>query len=237
MKFFEYRVAETKTEFQDAFILRVKPKSPTAVFSFLPGQYVYLKNPNSQTLEKEHPFSITSSPTNRNYLEFCIKIYGDWAEKLSNVTPGSILKISEPHGTFVWNKKIKYAVFLLGGIGIAPVISMLRFVKDTKQTPHITILYGNRTPETVAYRKELEELEMSLNLRVIDIYSHLEPNHPWQGYRGFITRDVLEKEIDFSKKPVFFVVGPHIFIEKMKHELKKLNVKQNQIKEELLGKK
>jgi len=148
---------------------------------------------------------VLSSPIRNDYLEFCIKEYGHWTKELSQIEIGATLYISNPQGSFVWDKTYTNVVFLLGGIGISPIMSMLRFLKDTKQDQSLTLLYGNRTVETIAYKDELETLKKYFTYyNVVHIFSHLPQDHPWNGYRGFITSDILRTEVNFERKPTFF---------------------------------
>ncbi len=230
-----YRVIHNQKEAEDTHVIRVKPEKQD-FFSFLPGQYVFIKNPQyTKNPEEPHPFSIASSPQNPDYLEFCIKTYGDWTQQIADLPLDSLLYISKPQGQFVWDNSVSYAVFLLGGIGIAPVMSMLRTIQDTKQNPRLTLLYGNRTPATKAYAQELENLKKQLPaLSLIDVYSDLESSDPFKGYRGFITADILQREVEFDQKPTFFIIGPPIFIQKMKEILFDFSIPSEYIKEELL---
>lgn len=229
MRQYEYELLEKKQETPDTFILRLSPKNEQ--FDFKPGQHALLSNPIQQGVFR--PFSMASSPLNKKYLEFCIKTYGQWTGKLVNLPIGSRILVSEPKGKFIWDDDLTNAVFLTGGIGISPVMSILRYIHETGQKPNLTLLYGNRTPTAAAYRDELEELKGKIPLRVVDIYSDILENDPWNGHRGFITKDILQKEIDFSEKPVFFIVGPSIFIEKMEKALANLGVAKETIKKEL----
>lgn len=231
MQYSEYELAEKYLGAKDTYIYRFKPVSGK-ILHYKPGQYVYLKNP-LYAMDEEHPFSIASSPMNPDYLEFCIKTYGDWTETLTTLNPGGKIFISEPQGTFTWDSTILQAVFLLGGIGIAPVMSMLRFMRDMKLSPQsLIMLYGNRTPDTVAYRQELDDLAKVLPLKVVDIYSHLTDNHTWKGYRGFITKDIMDKEVNFTLHPTFFVIGPPIFISKMDDLLGEYQVPEKKVRTE-----
>lgn len=216
MKFYEYTLANKILETGDTHIYQFTPKNYEEAFSFFPGQYVLIKNPKYKA-EEEHPFSIASSPTDPSMLEFCIKTYGDWTEEMAKAQRGDTFLISDPQGKFTWESDTLHAVFLLGGIGISPIMSMLRFIKDMKLDPQsLIMLYGNRTPESVAYRKELEALQHDLHtLKIVDIYSHLPDDHPWTGYRGFITKDILQKEVNLTLQPTFFIIGPPVFIKKM----------------------
>lgn len=232
MQFIQATIQERKQLLKDTYIIRLKPIEYT--FTFLPGQYVFLKNP-AYLPDEAHPFSIASSPLEKNYLEFCIKVYGDWTERLSTLKKGSLLYLSHPLGNFIWKNNIEHVVFLLGGIGISPIISMLRYLSQQHDVPKtITILYGNRTPETIVYRDELEQLTEILPIKLVHIFSHIADSHPWEGYRGFITEEIIENETHLQEKPTFFVIGPPIFTEKVKKILLHLHTSPDYIKEELL---
>ncbi|HXS15468.1 MAG TPA: FAD-dependent oxidoreductase [Candidatus Saccharimonadales bacterium] len=231
MNYFLYTIQQKEEIVPETFVFWLHPMA-NQFPSFLPGQYVYLKNPTYTHPEEEHPFSIVSSPTEGPTLEFCIKKYGDWTTAFSLLNPGDTIWVSEPLGIFTWDDTIRNAVFLLGGIGIAPVISMLRFIRQTHHKPHITLLYGNRAPETIAFEDELLNLRKALPLKIINVFSHIQDDYPWKGYRGFITKDVIENEIDLTKKSTWFIIGPPIFIEKMLSILTDLQISKNDIKSE-----
>jgi len=231
MKYYDSVVQSIQAESEGIFRLRVKPiRSET--FTFFPGQYVFMKNPRFHPQEG-HAFSIASSPLTKGCLEFCIKEYGNWTQKIANVQTGDSLKISKPTGTFIWNDSFKHAVFLIGGLGISPVMSILRTIHIQKADPYITLLYGSRSPSQVVFKKELENLACTLShFKIIHIFSHLHNNHTWQGYSGFITEEIVKKEIDRTKNPHYFIVGPPIFLEKMIHILEKLSVSSDRIHRE-----
>lgn len=234
MEFKEYTITSKKSAPDATFILQVKPKKNHSIFPFLPGQYCLLQNPFVDA-EDPRPFSIASAPETKEYLEFCIKIYGHWTQSFSRITPGNTLSLAGPFGEFTWDDHIHNAVFLAGGLGISPLLSMLRHLTYSKQNPHITLLYGNRTPDTVVYKDELEHIFQQRSGKLIHIFSHLPQEHSWQGYRGFITKAILEKEVDFPTKPVFFIVGPSVFIQKMKDLLAVFSIDEHHIRAENLA--
>lgn len=222
------------------WVYRFKPIEQNTIFPFLSGQYVFLKNPNFKPGE-QHPFSIASSPTETLYLEFCIKVYGDWTDELTQLETGNTIEISEPQGTFVWDSKVTYAVFLLGGIGISPIMSMLRYLQAKHETLYITILYGNRTPNSITYQQELNKLsKINPHMHIVDIFSDVPESEPLpnpHNYRGFITKDIIQKEADFQKNPTFFIVGPPVFIDLMQKILADFSHKNDQIRIEKLEEK
>lgn len=237
MEFFEYIILEKEVITPDTFLLRIKPKDTSFITPFSPGQYMHFKNPAFAEPEQIHTFSITSSPNTATYLEFCIRTYGDWTKKLLEGQIGDILQLSGPDGNFTWDvTHDSNAVFLAGGIGIAPIISMLRFINEGKYQGNYVLLYGNRAPETIAYKNELEQLEKSINTcKVVHIFSDLSEGHSWKGYKGFISKEIVEKEVNISLKPTFFLIGPPIFIKKMKDLLHELSIEDKKIKTEILG--
>lgn len=237
MQYFMYEISEKIHEPSETTIFRLKPVAENKNFPFVSGQYCFLKNPASQTPQEEHPFSIASSPSSTQYLEFCIKESGDWTKEFAKSRVGNPVLVSKPQGSLSLNPLWKQIVFLLGGIGISPVVSMLRFLEHVNTKARITLLYGNRTPETIMYRDELERLQKTLSrLKLVHIFSEIPESHPWIGYRGFITKGIVEKEVDLSDEPVFVIIGPPIFIEKMRQLLRELSVPQSKIKTENLTK-
>lgn len=214
----------------DTYLFLVKLSANESI-SFSSGQYVYIKNPEYNK-DESHPFSIVSSPLEKKHLEFCIKVHGNWTKALAKAKKGHLLEISKPIGNFTWDDSIQNAVFLLGGIGISPVMSILTTLQETGQKPRLTLLYGNRTPKNIAYKKELEVISRKLPLKIIHIFSHLPINSSWKGHRGFITKEIIEKEVRISKNLTWFVIGPPIFIGKMVTILENLHISKEKIKTE-----
>src|SRR3990167_4293134 len=109
---------------------------------------------------------------------------------------------------------------------ISPFMSMLRYIVKKNSIEKITLLYGNRTQQTISYKKELEEISKKITLKIIHIFSEEKEKLYIPAYHGFITKKIIEKEIDFSAKPVIFITGPQVFIEKMLPVLGKIADKE-----------
>ncbi len=146
-----YVITSLQKQTLDTYILRAKPVSGS-ILSFIAGQFCGIRQENEDSKTKAHFFSIASSPTNKKYIEFCFKIYGNWTKRLSQTPVNSTLALSGPYGKFTWEKTFQTAIFLAGGVGITPFMSMLRFIKETNQTPSITLLYGNGTEQHILYK-------------------------------------------------------------------------------------
>lgn len=233
MNYRKFDVLSVQHETEDSAIIRLKP-SDDKRFVFKPGQYVNIKNPAFKP-EEEHPFSIASSPLSQDYLEFCIKFSGDWTSKLRNLKKNDSLMISQAQGSMVLDEDLTDVVFLIGGLGISPVMSILRSFEIRRSFTNLTLIYGNRTKELVSYKSELEELTHSLhNFRIVNVFSHLDENDPWEGYRGFISKKIIQNEVDLSKKPTFVLVGPTVFLKHTKSILDEFSVSPHNIVTETL---
>jgi ferredoxin-NADP reductase len=239
----KFTIIYKKKENNDTFIIRARPTDKEAIAQFSAGQYVMILDTASSYPTELHPFSIASSPANPDYLEFSIRAVGHWTTEFVKKEPGDDIDISEPEGSFIWHNNITSAVFLIGGLGISPVMSMLRYIQDTGQNPELVLIYGNRDLESVVYKEELGKLQKMLNLKVVDVFSHLPENHPWtalpagrQGYRGFITEKVITDVTNTAGNPVFFVIGPPVFIDHMHKELHALHIPEENFRTEHLMK-
>lgn len=110
-------------------------------FSYEAGQYVMAKI--SDKLFRF--FSISSSPTETGYIEFTTRISGsDYKNALDKMKAGDIIHINGPSGRFTYKPEYKKIAFLSGGIGITPIMSILRYVSDKKIDADIVLLYGNK---------------------------------------------------------------------------------------------
>lgn len=214
MGIIKYRINNKYFECKDTFIMQLEPVNGDRIF-FEPGKYGFLYNPDYDP-NIPHIFSIASSPLTNEYMEFCIKIYGNWTMKLAQKKIGDMLFVNSPYGRFYWDEEISYPVFLIGGVGIAPIMSILRTMAMTKPDTKSLLIYGNRTPDTVAYKKELDYLENKMDkLEVVHVFSNLSSMNSWNGYRGFITKEIIGNFVNFENNPTFFTTGPPIFIDKI----------------------
>lgn len=236
MQFLDYIITEKTVQTDDIFTIVVKPINSNRVFDFNPGQFAHIKNPLFENQNESHPFSITSSPQTTDKLEFCIRSCGDWTNDFAKLSQGAKLQIAGPFGKFIWDDSLINAVFLAGGVGIAPIISMLRTIMIRKTNFNLLLIYGNRTEKTIVYRKELGELGKKINsLRIVHVLSEIPVNDPWDGYRGFVTPGIIKKEVNLSLSPTFFICGPPIFITKMKDLLRNnFSIEEQKIKSETI---
>lgn len=225
----EFKVVEKKWEVKDTFILKVKP-TDSVITSFTPGQYVVIKNPTYRNRQEEHIFSIASSPT-QEYLEFCIKVFGSWTKYLSKAVKGDTLFISNPSGIFTWDNSIQHSVFLIGGTGISPIISILRYLGESKNKSNLVLIYCTPSSDLIPYKKELEHMKKKLSLKIVYVFSELF-DQTSNDFSGFITKELILREANLKQEPTFFYCGSNSFISSIEPLLKDLKIPQRLIKSE-----
>jgi predicted ferric reductase len=203
-----WTVVEVRPERGQVTTLALEPKSGRPL-RFAPGQFAWLTLGASPFAMHEHPFSIASSAERGGRIELSIKALGDFTSRVGATPVGSTAWIDAPYGTFgidqapdAWG----YA-FVAGGVGIAPIMSMLRTLADRGDRRPLVLFYGNRVWERIAFREELEILSTRLDLRVVHVL--LEPPADWTGERGFITEDVLMRHLPLERHRFHcFLCGP-----------------------------
>ncbi|PIS40888.1 MAG: hypothetical protein COT26_00880 [Candidatus Kerfeldbacteria bacterium CG08_land_8_20_14_0_20_43_14] len=206
---------------------------------FLPGQYATLSFPLHQKLRGERSFSIASSPTDSSVWRFGIKIFGRYTSALQDLRPGEPVMVGGPFGKFSFDQfKDQSAVFLAGGIGITPFVSMIRWATNKKLSNDLTLFYSVRSLADAPYREDFYALEMlSPHLKVIYVTSDLAGNDPSARIisgrinADLIARFLLKKLEDKS----YFICGPLPFMKAMEKIIGGFGVPKQFIKTEKFG--
>jgi predicted ferric reductase len=174
---------------------------------FRPGQFAWLKLAEAPHALVEHPFSYSSSAHRPERPTFTIKAYGAFTSQVPQLQPGTRLLVDGPHGSYRPRRHAERFVLIAGGIGITPVISLLRTAADGGDRRPFLLVYGSLRWEEVILREELEHLQRRLDLRVVHVLT--EPPPAWVGEAGFIDTDLLARHLpaDLGRSDVF-ICGP-----------------------------
>ena len=219
-----YKVLEVKAERGNSWTLALAPDGHEGL-SFKPGQFAWLTLRHSPWHIKEHPFSFSSSAASRGRLEFTIKELGDFTRTIKDIQPGETAYLDGPYGAFSTDfyPDAPGFVFIAGGVGVAPVISMLRTLADRGDQRSIWFIDCNNNWQDVLFREELETLKQRLNLHLIHVLN--EPPHDWQGESGFITPQLLRRTLpDDLQQYEYFLCGPKAMSEKVQQGLHDMKV-------------
>lgn len=197
----------------------------------VPGQYLEWtlphKNPDNRGIRRY--FTIASSPT-ENDIKIGIRISPEngssFKKQLLAMQEGESLIASGLTGDFVLPKdKNKKLAFIAGGIGITPFRSQLQYLIDKKESRPITLLYGNKKPEDIAYRDILDKAKEALGIKVVyaltdpDVDLSLLPN----SIRTINAETIMEQIPDYKDR-MFYLSGPRAMIENFEEILQKLGV-------------
>ncbi len=192
------------------------------------GQFVWLKI-GSSSPTPENPFSIAScSSQDSSVMKFLIKDVGDFTHQISQLQVGQKVFIDGPYGNFgaeAFSVGHDQLVMIAGGVGIAPMISILRQI-ECDQNPQILakkilLIYGNRVAEQAVNLKEMIHLASFKHLEVIQLVS--EPKNEWQGLTGILDAPTLKKILDTHqinlKSAQFMICGPAEMIDSVEISL------------------
>lgn len=219
-------VTDIRIDTPDVKTFRVLTPDGKKPFEHMPGQCAMLSIPGVG----EAMFSITSSPTNREYMEFSIKKCGCLTEWLHMMDVGQNITIRGPYGKpfpVEGDLKGKDLLFIAGGIGLAPLRSVINYVRDNRANyGNIQIVYGARSKDDLVDYKEIidewmadEGVEVNLTIdRAQD---------GWDGHVGFIPNYV--KELNPDLKKTVLMCGPPVMIKFTLQGLTELGFSKTQI--------
>lgn len=160
----------------------------------------------------EATFCLASSPTKKGYIECSIKKMGKVTSAVYQLEQGDFVGIRGPYGNGfpVDELKNKNLIFVGGGIGLAPLRSLIWYVIDNrKDYKNVTIIYGARTVADLVYKNELDELGKSTNL-ILTVDPGGETKD-WKGKIGLIPK-ILEEVNPSRENAVVITCGPPIMI-------------------------
>ncbi len=225
---FETSVYEIIKRTHDVKSFRFKrPKE----FEYDPGQYLFITILIDGEKKTKH-FTISSSPTEKEYIEFTKKITDhEFSVALDMLKIGDWAYINGPYGEFIFKGEHAKVGMLTGGIGITPFMSMTKYCMDNGIKSQMTLLYGNRNEESIVFKEELDSLEKkNPNLRVVHTLSR--PSDRWKGRRGHVDLQMVREEIPDYMERAFYVCGPPALVTDCVNILKTLKVPDNKIKTE-----
>jgi 3-phenylpropionate/trans-cinnamate dioxygenase ferredoxin reductase subunit len=210
----EYVVREVRPETATVSTLVLEPRRDRhrqgyRSLEFAPGQFAWLRlNPSIRA--QEHPFTIASSAHLGMWAEFTIRHSGDFTRALGQLQPGSPVWVDGPHGAFSVDLKPSTGLVLIaGGVGITPMMSMMRTLAHRHdRRPHRLVVVA-RTIDELLFRGELQVLQERLDLTVVELIR--QPPQGWTGASGAIDEELLTALLPgkFRRNQLdYFICGP-----------------------------
>lgn len=204
----------------------------TENIDFKPGQYFFIdliNPPYSDAKGNKRHFSFVNSPNEKLIIEMSTRLTDSAFKKsLNEMEIGEKVEIGGIDGRFLLpESKDQPIVFIAGGIGITPFISMLRYVKEEKLDYKITLLYSNRDKSSTAFFNELKELQNKIqNFKLV--FSMTDDTN-WKEEKRMIDGELIKNYISDFNKAIYMIAGPPPMVEAVGKTLKMLGVKKNNI--------
>jgi ferredoxin-NADP reductase len=200
--------------------------------SYKAGQFLFATIKSESGKELSKPFSISSSPTEAEYVEFSKKLSeSEFSTALKALKPGDWARIDAPYGEFTFEGEHERICLLGGGIGITPLRSICKYCTDKRMNTKVTLVYGNRGENDIVFREEFEAMQkQNPNFKLVLTVN--EASKEWKGAVGFINTDLIKKEVPDYKENVFYTCGPPPMVEAMEKLVGILGLPKSQLKRE-----
>jgi predicted ferric reductase len=218
-----YRVTEVRQERGETTTVVMRPEGHPG-FRFRPGQFGWLTVWGRPFKITAHPFSFSSSATAPDgRVEMSIRKLGDFSKDIDRIPVGRRVYLDGPYGAFTMGKPADMHVLFAGGVGVTPMMSMIRTLADAGDKRPVLLLYGSKDWETITFREELEELRARLDLTVVHVLAI--PAADWTGERGFINSEVLKRHLPSPYAAhEYFICGLGVMMDAVEKALKDLGV-------------
>jgi len=231
----EYVVREIRPETPTVSTLVLEPRRNGArrgyrSLAFAPGQFAWLRL-HPSIWAQEHPFTIASSAHLGLWTEFTIRHSGDFTRQLRLLRPGSPVWVDGPHGAFTLDlHRTTGLVMIAGGVGITPMMSMLRTLAHRRDRRPHRLLMVARTIDDLLFRAEIRRLQQRLDLTVVELLRQPPPS--WTGASGTVGAELLTALLpgEFRRNQLdYYLCGPPALVTDVLTVLEELDIPQPRI--------
>ncbi len=230
-----WRVAQVAPAAERAWRLRLVPDGWSG-FRYAAGQFAWIKLDRSPFSLREHPFSFASAPASGDGVEFLVKELGDFTSGIGALRVGARAWLDGPHGALVIEgRPAPRVVLIAGGVGLAPLIGILRQMRLTGDARPATLVYGNRHAGQIAFGEELAALDARPDTEIVHVLS--EPPPGWTGRVGMADGALIRELFAAPERrdALFVLCGPPPMMESVEDALIDLGVPARRILSERFG--
>ncbi len=209
-----------------------------AGFSFKPGQaidLILMNPPSAEAASGRHAFSLVSAPF-QSTLTIATRLRDSAFKRALQALPiGAPVGLEGPFGSLtLHSNRARPAVFIAGGIGITPFMSILRQAAHDQLAQRLVLLYSNRRPEDAAFLAELQELERcNRNFRLVATMTEMHKSgRPWQGETGLIDQDRAMSVRKDLAEPIYYIAGPPSMVAGLRETLASVGINDDDVRSE-----
>lgn len=227
----KFIIKEIIQESESMWTLKMYPVKGK-VMDYKPGQFGFIRIIDNGISSEEHPFSISSQPLNKEYISITIKNLGDWTANIKNVKSGNTALLDAPYGRFspmLYNYE-GGIVLIVGGVGITPILSILRYFYEFKKDQKITLFWGINSISEIICSDEFDLFSKEMkNFSLIPVVAK---DKDFAGEKGFINQEKLERLIkseDGLEHLQYFICGPAIMQMTVLKSLKSMGINNSKL--------
>ena len=209
--------------------LEIEPRGHRGI-DYKAGQFVWLNVGHSCFSHFENPFSISSAPASGPGLQFIIKELGDFTSRVGQIRPGTRAYVDGPHGTLTVAGRTEPGIALIGaGVGLAPLLGILRQLRLERDPRPCVLLCGNRSSEHILQAAELERFDREGIAEIVHVLSR--PSADWTGEIGHIDAPMIRRYFGDAERRcwLFVICGPPPLMDAVEDELGALGVPGRQV--------
>ncbi|WP_029898462.1 ferredoxin reductase family protein [Desulfohalovibrio reitneri] len=231
-----WSVTSVTEETPDVYTVEVSPPNGDAPQPHDPGQFQFVTFLRDRGLPREeHHWTISSSPERPNARACTIKKSGDFTATIDQIRIGDKAMVHGPFGRFshVHHQGEKLA-FVAGGIGITPLMSMLRAMRDRGERRDVVLLYANKTLHDAVFAEELAAMAgdgQQPSLELVHVLSR--PDKGWDGESGRIDADMLRRRVTDHAERRWFLCGPKGMVDAFVPALRAMGVPDSNMHREI----
>ena len=231
----DFHVERVETAGKNAHTIDLKSGSAQPL-SYLPGQFAFLSFDARHISNEPHPFTISSSPLRPDTLQFSIRDSGDWTGRINGLRVGDRATVQGPFGHFshLIVSPRREIIMIAGGIGITPMLSMLRYMTDTDDQRRITLIWSNQTPHHLFSEQELDAMaEQLTDFNWVPTFTREKSQ---KGKFGRLDRHKLESLLQsHDRDAAVFLCGPPKMIQQLRKDLKHMGFQNRSVHFEAFG--
>lgn len=217
----KFKIENLEKETEDVTTVELRPLEED--LENRPGQFAYVLFDSEEVPREEHHFTVASRP-GRDGFEFTIKDVGDFTSQIDGLEEGETAEVEGAYGSFTNEEVEGPYTFIAGGIGITPLMSMIRSM-DAGEADETKLIYGNRSFDEIVFREELEGLEEDNDWLSVE---HVLSDEERDGFRsGFVDEEVLKEEMIEDSE--IFLCGPPPMMEAVLEALDNLDVERSKV--------
>jgi len=209
----KFVVDKVTRESESMATITLKPENGK-IGKYLPGQFGFIRILDKSISGEEHPFSFTSEPTNKKTISMTIKSLGDWTADVLSIKPGSKARLTGPYGRFspLMYSSDKAVVLIAGGVGITPMLSILRYFYNNEKDRKVILFWGINNMNEMICPDEFAAFQREMkNFTLVPVVAK---DADYEGEKGYITSAILERVMKDNntglKDAHYYLCGPSV---------------------------